>query len=152
MQRLAGILALLAGFVLTDHIVADHPSQLARRLGFRWSAGYHWRTPGYDSSYYNPWGGYHGCHSCGNQTSYPDFNRPINQNSPGANYGLQKSSGKFSYPTANSQPSPQTFQHSLGSYQRSRNFGARPLSNRLPQFNAAPAAYQKGFGFPSNRR
>ena len=152
MQRFAGLLALLAVFIVTDNLVADHPCQLARRLGFRWSAGYHWQTPGHDSSYYNPWGGYHGCQSCQGQSFHPRINQYFDQNSPGAYNGAQHPTGAFFYPVAAKQQYRSPIHQSMDSYRDGRYFNAQPANNRGIQFDVAPAAHQSGFGFPGIRR
>ncbi len=71
----------------------SQPGQkVIRGLGHGWSAGYHWRTPGHDSSYYNPyshhnssritqdygnrWNGYPVFHPSGVPYGYPSLPVP----------------------------------------------------------------------------
>ncbi len=59
MLRLTVLLTLVvATFASTSDLQAQRRApfrNMMRSLGHGWSSGYHWKTPGHDSSYYSPW-------------------------------------------------------------------------------------------------
>ena len=59
MLRWTVSLAVLAAMLVSStELMAQRRQPLrniARQIGVRWSAGYHWQNPGHDSSYYSPW-------------------------------------------------------------------------------------------------
>lgn len=181
MQRMAGLFAFLALVATTvhftaDQVSADHGCQLARRLGVRWSHGYHWRTPGHDSSYYNPWGGYQGG-GIYQQNVPMNYHGNTYQNQ-GNNYqqggiyhrsgayrptmppngnSINQTNGRFSYPQ---QQNNQSQANHRGSNQTGPNNIQASFQQTLGTFHAARSGQPNqganrqasGFGFPTGNR
>ena len=169
MQRMAGLFAFLALLATTNHftadqVSADHGCQWARRLGVRWSHGYHWRTPGHDSSYFNPWGGYQGggiyqqnvpmqyqgnTYQQGGTYQQSGAYRP---SMPPNGNPINPMVGRFSYPRQQNNQSQSnhlrgnhiqaSFQQTLGAIHATRSV----------QKNTGVDRQSSGFGFPNRNR